>query len=153
METQNIFFKILSNLFVHHYANTFEKSDKMDNFLLKYGLSKYSLYPWKFLDGISSGQDSVLSLPRALFQSLVRVKELRLCNLCGMAKKKKLILVEVKSLNRLMFILKSRELYQITIHKNASDSVSNGNAITSSNTDSPNTLFQRQEKVQILFMN
>ena len=56
-------------------------------------------------------------------------------------KKKKLTLVEVKSLNRLMSILKSRELYQIAIHKNASNSVSNRNAITSSNIDSPNTLF------------
>lgn len=56
-------------------------------------------------------------------------------------KKKKLTLVEVKSLNRLMSILKSREIYQRAILKNAPDSVSNGNAITSSNTDSPNTLF------------
>ena len=56
-------------------------------------------------------------------------------------KKKKLTVVEVKSLNRLMSILKSREIYQRAIHKNAPGSVSNGNAITSSNTDSPNTLF------------
>ena len=55
--------------------------------------------------------------------------------------KKMLTLVVVKSLNRLMSILKSKEIYQRAIHKNAPDLVSNGNAITSSNTESPNTLF------------
>ena len=60
---------------------------------------------------------------------------------CYDQKKKKLTVVEVKSLNTLMSILKSREIYQRAIHKNAPGSVSNGNAITSSNTDSPNTLF------------
>ena len=31
METYKIFFKNLSNFFVHHYANTFEKSDEIQS--------------------------------------------------------------------------------------------------------------------------